>query len=46
MFKSKPYIVIVILGILSLVSGACTESPAQTMTATPLEVPNEGNRGE
>ena len=46
MIKSKSYMVIVILGILSLVSGACTESPAQTMTATPLEVPQEGSRGE
>ena len=46
MFKPKLYIVILILGILSLVSGACAESPTQTTTATPLEVPNEGSRGE
>ena len=46
MFKRKPYLVIVILCILTLVSGACAESPVQTMTATPLEVPNEGSRGE
>ena len=46
MLKSNLYAVIVILGILSLASGACTESPAQSMTATPLEVPSEGSRGE
>ena len=46
MFKSKLYIVIVILGILSLVSGACTQSPKQAITATPLEVPKEGSPGE
>jgi len=46
MFKSKLYIVIVILGILSLVSGACTQSPEQAITATPLEVPKEGSPGE
>ena len=46
MFKSKSCIVIVILGILSLVTGACAESPAQTMAATPLEVPEEGSPGE
>jgi len=45
-FKSKLYIVIVILGILSLVSGACTQSPKQAITATPLEVPKEGSPGE
>jgi hypothetical protein len=46
MLKSKSHIIILILGILSLVSGACAESPAQTMTATPLEVPKEGILGE
>jgi hypothetical protein len=46
MFKPKSCLVIVILCILTLVSGACVESPAQTMTATPLEVPKEGSRGE
>jgi len=40
------YAVIVILGILSLVAGACAQPPAQTMTATPLEVPEEGRAGE
>jgi len=45
-FNSKLYIVIVILGILSLVSGACTQSPKQAITATPLEVPREGSHGE
>lgn len=47
MFKSKLYIIIVILGIiLTLASGACTESPEPAMTATPLEVPKEGSPGE
>jgi len=46
MFKSKLSIVIVILGILSLISGACTQPPKQAITATPLEVPKEGSRGE
>lgn len=46
MFKSKSYIVLVILGILILVTGACAKSPAQDMTATPLEVSKEGIPGE
>ena len=46
MFRSKLYIIIVILGILSLISGACTQSPEQAITATPLEVPKEGSPGE
>ena len=46
MFKSKLFITIVILGILSLVSGACTQSQEQSITATPLEVPKEGSPGE
>ena len=46
MLKSKSYILILILVILSLVSGACTQSPEQAMTATPLEVPKEGSPGE
>ena len=46
MLKSESYIVILILAILSLVSGACAESPVQNMTATPLEVTKEGSPGE
>ena len=46
MLKSKSYILILILVILSLVSGACTQSPEQAITATPLEVPKEGSPGE
>ena len=46
MFKSKLYIVTAILGVLALMSGACAESPALTMKATPLEVPNGGSPGE
>ena len=46
MKKSKLCAVIVILGMLSLVSGACTQSPEQAITATPLEVPKEGSPGE
>ena len=46
MLKSKLYAVIVILSILSLVSGACTLSPEQAITATPLEVPKNGSPGE
>ena len=46
MKKSKLCAVIVILGILSLVCGACAESPAQDLTATPLEVPKEASPGE
>jgi hypothetical protein len=46
MFKSKLYIVLVILGILILVTGACAKSPVQDMTATPLEVSKEGISGE
>jgi hypothetical protein len=38
--------VIAILGVLILVTGACADSPAQTITATPIEVPNEGISGE
>jgi len=46
MFKSKLYMVAAISGVLILVTGACAESPAETMTATPIEVPNEGSPGE
>lgn len=46
MFKPKLYMVFTILSLLVLVSGACAESPTQTMTATPLEVPKEGSPGE
>ena len=46
MFKTKFYMVITILALLVLVSGACAESSPQTMTANPLEVPNEGSPGE
>ena len=46
MNKSKLCAVIVITGILSLVSGACTQSPEQAITATPLEVPKEGSPGD
>jgi len=46
MFKPKLYMVTAILGVLILVTVACAESPAQTMTATPLEVPKEGSPGE
>ena len=46
MFNSKSYIVFVILGILILVTGACAKSPAQDMTATPLEVSSESSPGE
>jgi hypothetical protein len=37
----KVYLLIVILGVLSLVVGACTQSPKQSLPATPLEVPQE-----
>ena len=46
MKKSKLCAVIVVLGILSLVCGACAESPAQDLTATPLEVPKELSPGK
>ena len=46
MNKSKLCAVIVITGILSLVSGACTQSLEQAITATPLEVPKEGSPGD
>ena len=46
MKNSKLCALIVILGILSLLSGACTQSPEQAITATPLEVPEEGIHGE
>jgi len=46
MFRRKLYMVITILALLVLVSGACAESSTQTMTATPLEVPKEGSPGE
>jgi hypothetical protein len=45
-FKFRSYIVILVLGIIILISGACANSPLQTMTATPLEVPQEGSPGE
>jgi hypothetical protein len=46
MFKSKSYIFVVILGILSLAFGACSQSPEQAYTAAPVEVPNEGSPGD
>ena len=46
MFMFKKYAVILMLGILFMVAGACTDSPKEIMTATPLEVPEEGARGE
>ena len=46
MFKSKSYIFLVILGILSLAFGACSQSPEQALTATPVEVSNEGSPGD
>jgi hypothetical protein len=45
-FKSKLYIIIVILGILTLAVGACTNSQKQVATATPLQVDKEGYPGE
>ena len=46
MLRWKLYTMTTLLGVLALVSMACTTSPTPTMTATPLEVPNEGIRGE
>ena len=46
MFKSKLFSIIVILCILPFISGACTESPAPTVTGRPLEVPSAGSPGE
>ena len=46
MLKYKLFILIAILGLLSLVSGACTRSPEQIITATPVEITKEGNPGE
>ena len=46
MNKSKLCAVIVILCILSMISGACTHSQKQVITATPLEVTKEGHPGE
>jgi hypothetical protein len=46
MFTSKSYMMILVLGILALVAGACAKSPVQDMTATPLEVSEEGIHGE
>ena len=46
MLKSKSHILILILAILPLVSPACAESPAQTMTATPIEASKEASPGE
>ena len=45
-FKLKLLIIIGILGILCLASGACTQSPEQVLTATPKEIPTEGIPGE
>ena len=46
MSKSKLFTVILILGVLSLVSGACTQSQEQSIIANPQEVPKEGSPGE
>ena len=46
MLNSKLCMVIAILGMLILVTGACANSPAQTITATPIEFPNEGIPGD
>ena len=46
MLKSRLYIIMLILGILTLISGGCADSATQTMAATPLEVPKEGSPGE
>ena len=46
MFKFRAYTVILVLVLLLLISGACANSPSQTMTATPIEVPKEGSPGE
>ena len=45
-FKSKLYVIIVILGVLALAIGACADSQKQVTTATPLQVDEEGNPGE
>ena len=46
MKNSKLCALIIILGILSLLSGACMQSPEQAITVTPLEVPKEASPGE
>jgi hypothetical protein len=46
MRKFKSYMLISIPVILSLLLGACVQSPAQDLTATPLEVPKEASPGE
>jgi hypothetical protein len=46
MRKFKSYMLISMPVILSLLLGACVQSPAQDLTATPLEVPKEASPGE
>ena len=46
LLRSKLCIIVVILGILSLVSVACTQSPDQAITTTPVEVSKEGRPGD
>lgn len=44
--KSKFFAVIIGLSLLSFAIGGCTRSQEQPLTATPLEVPEEGSPGE
>jgi len=46
MRKFKSYMLISIPIILSLLLGACAQSPAQDLTATPIEVTKEASPGE
>lgn len=46
MFKSKLFMLFVIPVIISLAFTACGQSEKQEITATPIEVPKEGNPGE
>jgi len=46
MFKSKLYMIIVILSMLSPVFQSCANSPEKILTATPLQVSKEGSPGE
>ena len=46
MFKFKPYRLILFLVMISLLFGACAESQAPDLTATPLEVSKEASPGE
>ncbi|UCG54354.1 MAG: hypothetical protein JSV32_07130 [Dehalococcoidia bacterium] len=44
--KLKLYVAITVLVMMTLIDGACTQPSTETTTATPIEVPKEGNRGE